>query len=161
MDGEWLQKLCQSSQVLAMNEVVACNAFTDRYGLTLTPEQATELVSTRALSLQQTGRVEFGGGIISAIIREFCDSPYLNRQNYAEIVHNLIDLFYTFKNETMDILSDEELLRFMHQAFDGCCQGSLELLAGRELERLAKTVRAGMDCEPVYDEEENENADGD
>ncbi|WP_309446508.1 DUF6323 family protein [Desulfosporosinus nitroreducens] len=34
-----------------------------------------ELVETRTFSLKSNGRIEFGGGVIDKIIKEFCDSP--------------------------------------------------------------------------------------
>ena len=57
--------------------ILACNEQTAAAGLTLTPAQAAALAQTRAESLRRTGRVEFGGGITQALIRAFCDSPYL------------------------------------------------------------------------------------
>ena len=43
--------------------------------------------------------------------------------------------------ETMDALTDGELLQFMREAFDGACGGSTELLCGRELPCLARQIR--------------------
>ena len=50
-------------------------------------------------------------------------------------------IFYYYKNETNDLMSDDELIKFMKISYDSICQGSLELLSGRELNNLARTLR--------------------
>lgn len=149
-------------QKQAVGEVVKCNDYTERFGLVLTPAQAIELVETRYLSLRDQGRIEFGGGVIDKIIKEFCASPYLSMQNYAQTLHELIEIFYYYKNETMDLISDDDLIKFMESSFDGVCQGSLDLLSGRELYRLAKNLRFGLpaECsESVFSENEEDDDD--
>lgn len=148
----------------AVNEVMKCNDLTAHFGLVLTETQALELVETRSLALKQNGRLEFGGGVIDKIIVEFCDSPYLIRENYEEVLHDLLEIFYYYKNETLDLISDEDLVKYMKNAFDGNCQGSLELLSGRELYKLARNLRYGY--APDYSEtdmeleEDEEDEDG-
>ncbi len=153
-------------QKQAAGEIIKCNEFTEKFGLTLTREQAAELVETRSISLKDNCRVEFGGGVIDKIIKGFCDSPYITMQNYTHTLHELVEMFYYYKNETMDLITDDDLIKFMKSAFDGVCQGSLELLSGRELFRLAKNLRFGLpadyseeyfsDNELLEDEEEYE-----
>ena len=136
----------------AVDEIEKCNNFTSGYGLTLSRQDAIELVETRTLSLKRYGRIEFGGGVIDKIIREFCDSPYISMHNYVETLHELIDIFYFYKNETLDLISDDDLIKFMKKSFDGKCQGSLELLSGRELDKMARNLRYGYD--PDYSEDD-------
>lgn len=131
-------------QKQAVNEVIQCNDLTERFGLVLTQAQAIELVETRSFALRDNGRIEFGGGVIDKIIKEFCDSPYISMHNYTGTLHELIEIFYYYKNETMDLISDDDLIKFMKSFFDGVCQGSLDLLSGRELYRLAKNLRFGL-----------------
>lgn len=127
----------------AVAEIEKSNAFTSRFGLTLSHHDAVELVETREFALKSNGRIEFGGGIINKIIKKFCDSPYISMHNYAETLHELTEIFYFYKNETLDLLNDEELLKFMKDSFDGKCQGSIELLAGREMANMARNLRCG------------------
>ncbi len=138
-------------QMQAVNEIIKCNDYTERFGLALTQEQAAELAETRSVSLKQNGRIEFGGGAIDRIIKEFSDSPYITAGNYAQTLHELVEMFYYYKNETMDLISDEDLIKFMKKAFDGVCQGSLDFLSGHELYRLAKNLRFGYEHD--YSEE--------
>ena len=127
----------------AVEELVRCNDFTARFGLILSHQDAVELVETRSLALKSNGRIEFGGGVVEKIIRRFCDSPYISMHNYAETLHDLTDMFYYYKNETLDLLNDDDLIEFMKKRFDGICQGSLELLSGRELYNMARDIRFG------------------
>ena len=147
-------------QKQAVQDILRCNERSEQYGLSLTPEQAKELVETRAASLQDNGLIEFGGGVIDKLINAFCDSPFLTKDNYAETLHGLIELFYYYKNESEDNISDADLIEFMKTAFNESCQGSLELLAGRDLFNLAKNLRndhpADFAIEDIFDEDEYE-----
>ncbi len=147
-------------QKQAVAELIKCNEETERVGLALTQAQAIDLVETRAASLLNNGRIEFGGGVIHKIVREFCYSPYIYKENYVQTIHELIEIFYYYKNETMDLIADDDLIQFMKSAFDGVCQGSLDLLSSRELYQLARNLRFGYAADASEDgvlENEGEN----
>jgi len=148
-------------QKQAVSEVIKCNDYTARYGLILTPAQALELVETRSIALSENGRIEFGGGVIDKIIKEFCDSPYISMHNYTQTIHELLEIFYYYKNETLDLISDDDLIKHMKIAFDGICQGSLDLLSGRELDRIARNLRSGYRYDysedDLWEDEEGED----
>lgn len=141
----------------AVAEIVRRNETSARYGLTLSPAQAQELVEVRRAALQSAGRIELGGGIIGKLILHFCTSPYLDAQNYLETLEELLETFYYFKNESLDRISDDELIEWMQRRFDGICRGSLELLQNRELERLARELREGLYREDRFGEPEESN----
>jgi hypothetical protein len=129
------------AKMLAVNEVLECNARTACYNLCITEQQAVELVELRSQNLRDNGRVELGGGVIDKLIDAFCASAYLMQDNYAETIHELMEIFYYYKNETLDLLSDDDLIDYMKQSYEGICQSSTELLKGRELDTLARWVR--------------------
>jgi hypothetical protein len=138
---------------LAVSEILKCNEYTVRFGLVLSQFEAQELIETRNEALNRNGRIEFGGGIIDKIIKEFCDSPFLYQANYAETLNDLVETFYYFKNESQDRLSDDELISLMKKYFDSNCGGSVELLQNRELEAIAKNIRYGIsDYEDISDQ---------
>lgn len=120
-------------------------------GLTLTEADLRELVVLRQEALVRTGRVEFGGGILPGLIRRFCRSPYVDRENFAATLGELQDAFYDFKTEARDLFSDEELLDLMEAAFNGPARGSTDLLCGWTLDRLLRWVRdpEGLDEEDL------------
>ena len=129
------------------------NEQTEPYGLSLTRAQALSIMETRDIALAETGRVEFGGGAPEKLILAFRQSPYLYAANYAETLRELTAIFYEYKNESLDLWTDDDLVARMEAAFDGPCKGSLELLAGRELERGARALRTGRTNEADKDEE--------
>lgn len=123
--------------------LLACSEKTGQYGLTLTREEAAKLIASRNDSLKKYRRVELGRGMLDKLVYTFCDSEYINNDNYLETLEELLELFYKFKNELGDKLSDDELLAFMKEQFEGVCFGDLEYLSGTCLERFAASVRAG------------------
>lgn len=141
-------------------EVLKCNDETIKYQLTLSKEEAILLIDTRKEALKANERIEIGGGTISKLIHHFQDSPYLSQYNYVTTISELIDTFYYFKNETLDEISDDDLIELMKELFDQRCQGSIDLLQGRELERIARNVKCGIwdfDREaPIEDDEAEE-----
>ena len=148
-------------QKQAVEEVLSSNETSSRFGLVLTEQQALRLVSTRMQALKNTGRVEFGGGVIDKLIFAFCDSPYIGTQNYEETLHELVDLFYYYKNELPGTFSDAELIELMKNAFNGPCAGSLELLAGLELDLTARRLRSGLPAEDESDDTDTGEGDDD
>lgn len=126
------------------NDIVKCNEFTMEYGLTLHEEDVKEILKTRNVALEKSGRIEFNGQIMSKIIRSFCDSPYISQYNYSDTINELVEIFYNYKNETLDYISDDELIEIMKEYFDNYCQGSLELLEGKVLYKIADNIRNGV-----------------
>ena len=135
--------------LIAVNELRECNELVAQFGLTLSETQIQSLVERRFDALRDTGRIEFGEGVLKKLIFSFCDSPYLTQENFEETIVELQDSFYYFKNESMDRLSDDELIDFMSIVFNGRAQGSLEYLSGTSLEELCRYARQGWN--PVRD----------
>ncbi|GHU43012.1 hypothetical protein FACS1894111_07870 [Clostridia bacterium] len=119
------------------------NEKTASFGLSLTAEEAHELVAYRDDSLKEHRRVEFGKGILDALVFAFCDSPYIGQADYLETLKGLTDLFYLFKNESEDKLTDDELMTFMREQFDEVCCGDLDYLGGTCLTRFVTAIRGG------------------
>lgn len=140
----------------AIKEVLKCNDVTRKYGIELTSEDAIELVKTRFSALKENGRIELGGGVIDKIILEFCDSPYISMNNYTDTLHELIEIFYYYKNQVLDLVSDDELIKFMGKSFNGSCKGSLELLADRELAKASDNILHNLPMEYVEEGEDDE-----
>ena len=97
----------------------------------------------RAHVLQKERRVEFGAGILPKMIEAFCDSDFIDQSNFVDTLIRLQDIFYEYKNEMQDELTDDELLHFMREQFDEICFGDLNYLEGTCLRIFAEAVRAG------------------
>ena len=120
-----LQEQNQLSQIIKTNEV------SEHFGLSLTEQDAKLLLKERRNSLKKQRRIEFGEGIVAKIIYEFCDSPYICRDNYVETITGLQDIFYQYKNEMQDEITDDELLHLMKEQFEKICFGDLDYPPGR------------------------------
>ena len=138
--GNWLELAADQAQV---GKVMETNQYTQRYGLILKPEDAQIRVAERRNTLREQKRVEFGQGILPQLIYEFCDSGYISQSNYVETMVRLQEIFYLYKNETMDELTDNELVHFMKEQFETVCYGDLEYLEGTCLDIFSQAVRSG------------------
>lgn len=118
-----------------------CNEITARFGLVLSDEQVENIVQRRFEALKFTGRIEFGEGIMKKLIVEFCDSPYIWQENYDSTIIELQDIFYSYKNESLDAIADDDLIQLMKHSFDNECQGSLEYLRETTLEEMCRGSR--------------------
>ena len=132
-----------------------CNSKTAAFGLMLTEADAKLLLSERKTALRQQERLEFGEGILPALIDAFCDSAYITQETYVETLTELQDIFYEYKNESFDLLTDSELLSFMAQQFEEVCFGDAEYLRNTCLERFCRAIRRG---DPLLEKERDEYA---
>ncbi|MGN0317086.1 MAG: DUF6323 family protein [Lachnospira sp.] len=135
-----------------MDKILLCNEDTKQYGLVLTERQALALSQTRTASLKENKRIEFGEGIVDKLIMAVCDSPYITQEIYEETLHELINLFYTLKNDTWDKVSDNDLIDFIRTAFNGCCHGSIDLLIEQSM-RLTQHIHCGKNIKTFSLEE--------
>ncbi|MGI6019908.1 MAG: DUF6323 family protein [Lachnospiraceae bacterium] len=124
-------------------EIMECNRRTEKFGLTLSEEDAELLVAEKCDVLRQTGRIEFGQSIITQIIYAFCDSNYITQENFLDVLLRLQEIFFEYKSEMNDEISDEELLSYMRQQFDERCCGDLDCLESTCLSILSEAVRSG------------------
>lgn len=145
----------RQTQALATAQALeASNQIARRYGLCLTPSQIQILIAERFEVLADTGRVEFGEGVLPLLAYAFCDSPYIVRDDYASTLGALQSLFYTFKNETEDAMSDDELVEALKTLYDGKAQGSLEYLENLTPGDLWRALRQDNEFEGGEDADE-------
>lgn len=86
MDNNWLELLSGTNQLAAVMET---NQYTEQFGLVLSEKDAQMILENRKSALRTQQRIEFGEGIVPKIIREFCDSPYIDQNTYAETIMRL------------------------------------------------------------------------
>lgn len=155
MEDSYLEIVNKRKQ-LEMANIKKCNEYTNKYGLTLSDNQINTLLERRKETLDETGRIEFREGIIDKLIKEFCDSPYINQENYAKILYELIEMFYEYKNETMDLVTDDELIEFMKKSFNGIAGGDLEYLSGTIMYKMRRNLLNGKPIDYIEDGEDYE-----
>ena len=142
MSKDWIVLLQQKNQ---LEKVIETNKTTEQFGLVLSEQDAKLILEERKDTLQKQKRVEFGEGIVPKIIYEFCDSNYIDQNNYADTIIRLQEIFYLYKNEMQDEITDDELLHLMKEQFELICFGDLDYLEGTCLANFAQAIRAGYD----------------
>ncbi len=147
MDQQFSLSPIDMQKLQTVRELRDANELTAKFGLSLTEAQMHGLVEKRFEALRDTGRIEFGQGILKKLLFEFCDSPYINSENYEEVAWELVDSFYYFKNESDDLISDDDLVAIMKDHFDNRAHGSLEYLNGTSLEDLCRNTRYGYETD--------------
>ncbi len=124
-------------------EILAINEISQEYGLVLTEEEARELSETRRTALIQNERIEAGPGAVPEIIKRFCASRYITKENYSYILNEITELFYYIKSETDDRAGDGELIDELFRRFELNCRGDVDMLEAREAERIIRKINAG------------------
>ena len=140
--------------ILSRNELCA------RHSLHLTAEDAKSIAETHAISLRENELVEIGAGSVDKIITEFAASPYADRENFAQIVETMTEVFCYLKREANRELSDTAVIAAMREMFDEVSCGCEELFLGRDLDFLLKYLRQnrlGRDGRPDYKIREEDN----
>ncbi len=135
--------ILMKQQKQEVERVLECNKITQKHNLILSQAEANHLVTARKNSLSENGRIEFGEGVLAKIINQFYDSQFINQDTYADTLTRLQEIFYLFKNESQDELSDAELLDFMKKQYEEICFGDLDYLESTCLERYTRAVRSG------------------
>lgn len=139
-EQNWLEVMnCQ----LWMKQIEETNLYTEKYGLKLSEKDTEILIAEKSNTLKAERRVEFGQSILPQIIYAFCDSTFISQDNYLEVLIRLQEIFFLYKNEMQDEITDEELLNFMREQFDDVCYGDLEYLESTCLEIFSEAIRAG------------------
>ena len=140
---ELLYVLMEAQQTREELMLLQCNAASEAFGLSLTREDIHALMECRKDSLRKYQRVEFGKSILDKLIAAFCDSQFIEEDTWLDTLKELQDVFYQFKNQTQDQMTDDELIHIMKDSFENVCFGDLDYLSGTCLERTARAVRGG------------------
>lgn len=124
-------------------QLLEVNQKAREFGLSLSEEDVRILAEERQKTLKKERRAEFGESILPRLVSEFCDSAFLTQENYRDTLIRLQEIFFLYKNEMEDEITDDELLHFMREQFDEVCFGDLDYLEGTCLDIFAQAIRAG------------------
>ena len=109
------------------------NIILSEFGITVSEHEVKELIAIRNEALKRNGRIEFKHDIIEKLIDAFCDSLFINNEDFVERVGEFVDMFYYFRNETN--VSDDEIISAMRRTFDKY-NGSEEMVESRTLDMI-------------------------
>lgn len=117
--------------VLKDNQVDEILKESEKYkktGLILSREDAIEIIKVREQVLQNYGRIEFGIEVIKNLIQNISVSDFICEEEYVSIINELQELFYYMKNETEDLIGDDEIISILDKLYNNSCAGTIELL---------------------------------
>jgi hypothetical protein len=135
----------------AVSELESCNPVIARHGLSLSPTDIQALIAGRIEALHEAARVEFGRGVARDLVLAFAPSPHVSQEDFAETILELQDLFYEFKNESLEQIPDDELIAKMRSLFDDVAGGDLGYLAEALFDGLGRHVREVAGTEDAAD----------
>ena len=153
--------LFQSKQLAAVqqaefaSQLISLNEITEKHGITLSQKDCSDIAEFRADALSESQRLEIGTGAAGRIIEEFCDSGYVDRSNFRQVVEDLLECFYTLKNETDDLVSDDAIIEFLHYLFEEAVGGDTsKIYESPALDEFVKNAKRDIPC---FDAFPNEN----
>ena len=139
-----LNNLFIKNDKLVVNDILKLNLVTEKYGLRLTKGEIQKIIKDKREILKDMKRIEIRDCIIQKIILNFYDSSYIDKYNYADTVSEIIRVFYIYVEEFENILTDDEIINYMKDGFDGICAGSVLLLETNHLSELKENVAGGF-----------------
>ena len=77
------------------------------------------------------------------LIDTFIDCPYITRDEFADVMEEVIEVFYTMKNECSDLIDDQHLMHYMRKQLDEC-HGVIVMMSDAVNEYCRKTVEKGI-----------------
>ena len=126
------------------------NAVTERFGLTLTPEQCGRLLARRTEALRETERIEPGEGILPKLAVALCDSPWGGPVNWRPRLGGLPVRLSHFNGRGGAGLGPYCLPAALVRLYNGWAGGCADRIAdldGRAMLRFSRTGRVGDDDE--------------
>lgn len=124
-----------------IDEIMSLVPIVEKNHIVLTPEKAKFIVDSSNAALYDTGRIEFGESVAKKITESFCSSPYISKYNFEKTIGKLLEIFFYTKNETDDLIKDDDLIAYMLKAYNTVCHGSVTLLYDWAINKLIHSVR--------------------
>ena len=112
-------------------------------GLLLTREEVLQLCEKRNEVLVQCERLELNGSIMDQLIDAFMDCPYITRDEFADVMEEVIEVFYIMKNVCLDLIDDQTMMHYMRKQLDEC-HGVVVMMSDAVNEYCRKTVEKGI-----------------
>ena len=140
-----LSSLNSNLEVIQEQELLELNENSRPYGLTLNKEDIKQIINSRNNTLKSYGRIELDINVTKSIIENLYKSQYTDRDDYVELINDLQEVFYYLKNETLDQISDIEIIEIIDEIYNNC-SGRIDIVQ-EKCEEFAKSYRYRLGCE--------------
>ena len=137
-----LKSLNSNLQITQENEILNLNEKSQMYGLSLNKEDVKEIINSRDNTLKSYGRIELNISITKMIIENLYKSQYTDKDDYVYVINDLHEVFYYLKNETLDQISDIEVIEIIDDIYNNC-SGRIDIVQ-EKCEEFAKNYRWGI-----------------
>lgn len=137
-----LNSLNSNLQITQEHEILELNKKSQIYGLALKQEDIKEIIKSRNNTLKSYGRIELDINVTKRIIENLYTSQYTDKDDYVESINDLQEIFYYLKNETLDQISDIEIIEIIDEFYNKF-SGRIEIVQEKS-EEFAKQYRWGM-----------------
>ena len=134
-----LKCLNSNLQITQENEILNLNEKSQMYGLSLNKEDVKEIINSRDNTLKSYGRIELDISITKMIIENLYKSQYTDKDDYVYAINDLHEVFYYLKNETLDQISDIEIIDIIDEVYNNC-SGRIDIVQ-EKCEEFAKSYR--------------------
>ena len=134
-----LKSLNSNLQITQENEILDLNEKSQIYGLTLNKEDVKEIINSRDNTLKNYGRIELDIGITKMIIENLYKSQHTDKDDYVYAINDLHEVFYYLKNETLDQISDIEIIDIIDEVYNNY-SGRIDIVQ-EKCEEFAKSYR--------------------
>ena len=82
-----------SSPSVIYRELAACAPILEKFGMALSPAETAALAEQQSAALRSSGRIDLSGGAVKQLALIFCDSPYILRADWPDMLAQLLCLF--------------------------------------------------------------------
>ncbi|WP_286317023.1 DUF6323 family protein [Romboutsia ilealis] len=115
-----LSSLNLSLETVQKNEILSLNNRSEEYGLYLTPQDVDNIIESRNHTLKSYGRIEIDINVTKQLIENLYTSQYTDKDEYVELINDIQEIFYYLKNETLDEVSDIEIIEIIDEFYNNC-----------------------------------------
>ena len=113
-----LSSLNNSMINIQKNEILNLNERSQEYGLILTPDDVDNIVKSRNHTLNSYGRIDLNMDVTKEIMEILYKSQFTDKDDYVEMINDLVEIFYFLKNETFDEISDKEIIEIIGEFYE-------------------------------------------
>ena len=113
-----LSSLNNSMINIQKNEILNLNERSQEYGLILTPDDVDNIVKSRNHTLNSYGRIDLNMDVTKEIMEILYKSKFTDKDDYVEMINDLVEIFYFLKNETFDEISDKEIIEIIGEFYE-------------------------------------------
>lgn len=103
------------------------NTKSEKYGLKLSNQDVQDLLESRERVLKDYERTETSADALKNIIEYFCESSYLQQDEYTETIADIQTLYYHLLNDQEGV-PDAAIIEVLKRLYDNECKGSIILL---------------------------------